>query len=110
MSVLAEPITGRPQRKQLSDQLDRLDGIIDCLADGLNEAVAGAVRDGTQAVRRDRTGVSSLPRAPGTLTISQARRPRPSIPERADRQEIRSVGNGFIISGTGERLTWPTPS
>ena len=49
MSVLTEPINGRPQRKQLSDQLDRLDGIIDCLADGLNEAVAGAVRDGTQA-------------------------------------------------------------
>ncbi|MBX7106929.1 MAG: hypothetical protein K1X57_22860 [Gemmataceae bacterium] len=49
MSVLAEPMNGRPQRKQLSDQLDRLDGIIDCLADGLNQAVADAVRDGTQA-------------------------------------------------------------
>lgn len=49
MSVLAEPMNGRPHRKQLSDQLDRLDGIIDCLADGLNQAVADAVRDGTQA-------------------------------------------------------------
>jgi hypothetical protein len=39
---------GRPQRKQLSDQLDRLDGIIDCLADGLNKAVADAAREGSR--------------------------------------------------------------
>jgi len=30
-------------RKQLSDQLDRLDGILDALSDGLHEAVASAV-------------------------------------------------------------------
>jgi hypothetical protein len=40
---------GRPQRKQLSDQLNRLDDIIDTLADGLPEAVGDAVRTGTQA-------------------------------------------------------------
>jgi len=38
---------GAPQRKQLSDQLDRLDGIIDTLADGLTEAVRDAVSKGT---------------------------------------------------------------
>jgi hypothetical protein len=38
---------GSPQRKQLSDQLDRLDGIIDTLADGLSEAVSDAVKKGT---------------------------------------------------------------
>ena len=38
---------GTPQRKQLSDQLDRLDGIIDCLADGLSDAVRDAVTAGT---------------------------------------------------------------
>jgi hypothetical protein len=38
---------GAPQRKQLSDQLDRLDGIIDTLADGLTEAVRDAVTKGT---------------------------------------------------------------
>jgi hypothetical protein len=43
---------GRPQRKQLSDQLDRLDGIIDTLAEGLNSAVADAAREGSrQAVK-----------------------------------------------------------
>jgi hypothetical protein len=40
---------GTPQRKQLSDQLDRLDGIIDTLADGLTEAVSEAVKAGTTA-------------------------------------------------------------
>jgi len=43
---------GRP-RKQLSDQLDRLDGIIDCLADGLTEAVRDAVRDGSRTALKD---------------------------------------------------------
>ncbi|QEL17655.1 hypothetical protein [Limnoglobus roseus] len=45
MSVTAACPNGRP-RKQLSDQLDRLDGIIDVLADALPEAVRDAVRDG----------------------------------------------------------------
>ena len=39
---------GKPQRKQLSDQLDRLDNIIDVLADGLPEAVRDAVQAGTR--------------------------------------------------------------
>jgi hypothetical protein len=43
----------RPQRKQLSDQLDRLDGLIDCLADQLPQAVADATRDGVRQAVRD---------------------------------------------------------
>jgi hypothetical protein len=44
---------GKPQRKQLADQLDRLDGIIDALAEGLNEAVAEACREGTRLAVKD---------------------------------------------------------
>ena len=44
---------GRPQRKQLSDQLDRLDGIIDALADGLNQAVVTAAKDGTRSAVKE---------------------------------------------------------
>ncbi len=40
-------------RKQLSDQLDRLDGILDALSDGLNGAVADAAREGTQLAVKD---------------------------------------------------------
>jgi hypothetical protein len=44
---------GRPQRKQLSDQLDRLDSIIDTLAEGLNQAVSDACKEGTRQAVRD---------------------------------------------------------
>ena len=53
MSAQATLVNGRPQRKQLSDQLDRLDSIIDGLCDGLPEAVAAAAREGTRAAVKD---------------------------------------------------------
>ncbi len=46
-------MNGKPQRKQLADQLDRLDGIIDALADGLNQAVIDAAREGTRLAVKD---------------------------------------------------------
>jgi hypothetical protein len=42
-------MNGRLGRKQLSDQLDRLDKMIDVLGTGLNEAVATAVKDGAKS-------------------------------------------------------------
>ena len=53
MSAQATMVNGRPQRKQLSEQLDRLDSIIDGLCDGLPEAVAAAAREGTRAAVKD---------------------------------------------------------
>src|SRR5262245_48243261 len=48
----------RPRRKTLSEQLDRLDGVIDNLSDGLNQAVAHAVERGVStAVERAVQGV-----------------------------------------------------
>ncbi len=44
---------GKPQRRQLADQLDRLDAIIDALAEGLNGAVADACREGTRLAVKD---------------------------------------------------------
>ena len=41
-------INGRPERKQLSDQLDRLDSILDGLSGALNEAVADAAKEGVK--------------------------------------------------------------
>jgi hypothetical protein len=49
-------MNGRPQRKQLSDQLDRLDTMIDCLSDALPQAVADATREGTRSAVRDILG------------------------------------------------------
>lgn len=53
MSATATMTNGKPARKQLADQLDRLDGIIDCLADRLPEAVADATREGARQAVRD---------------------------------------------------------
>lgn len=45
---------GKPTtRKQLSDQLDRLDAILDTIALGLNQAVADACREGARAAVRE---------------------------------------------------------
>jgi hypothetical protein len=55
-------MTNGKTRKNLSEQLDRLDGILDGLADGLNEAVAAAVREATaSAVRQALVEVLSNP-------------------------------------------------
>lgn len=43
----------KPPRKQLSDQLDRLDSILDVLGEGLNGAVADAAREGTRLAVKD---------------------------------------------------------
>ena len=44
---------GKPQRKQLSDQLDRFDCILDGLSDGLHDAVVDAARDGIRLALKD---------------------------------------------------------
>ena len=53
MPVTNASANGKPQRKQLADQLDRLDSIIDCLADALPGAVRDAVAESlTSAVKQ----------------------------------------------------------
>ena len=47
------PPNGKAQRKQLSGQLDRLDTIIDALAEGLPGAVTDACREGARAAVKD---------------------------------------------------------
>ena len=53
MTTTATHTNGKPHRKQLSDQLDRLDRIIDVMVDDLPEAVATATREGTRQAIRD---------------------------------------------------------
>src|SRR3954466_3062515 len=44
---------GKPQRRQLSDELDRLDGILDAIAEGLPGAVTDACREGARQAVKD---------------------------------------------------------
>src|SRR3954466_12236127 len=53
MTMTATVPNGKPQRKQLSDELDRLDNIIEGLANGLPEAVAEACKEGARQAIRD---------------------------------------------------------
>jgi hypothetical protein len=82
MSTTMAP-NGRPQRKQLSDQLDRLDGIIDTLADGLNRAVADAAREGSrEAVREILTELLTNPDVLSMIrTAVGSMIPAQSVPE-----------------------------
>jgi hypothetical protein len=53
MSATVSVTNGKPQRKQLSDQLDRLDAILDAIAEGLPGAVTDACREGARAAVKD---------------------------------------------------------
>ena len=44
---------GRPQRKQLSDQIAKLEALLDGLAEGLNDAIADACKEGTRAAVKE---------------------------------------------------------
>src|SRR5260370_8625039 len=69
------------ERKSLAEQIDRLDGILDGLANSLNEAVAGAVREATtSAIRQALVEVLSNPDVL-SLIGSAARLHAPPSPE-----------------------------
>ena len=93
---------GKP-RRQLADQLDRLDGIIDALSDGLNQAVADAARDGTRAAIADilkdlltDPEVMHLVRtAAGTPPATTTSDGRPSLLARVGRA-VRSAVGGLV--------------
>ena len=85
MTITAS-LNGRPQRKQLSDQLNRLDDIIDTLADGLPEAVGDAVRTGTQAALQQLL-IETLTN-PDTLALLRAALAPPVMLTVADRKSF----------------------
>jgi hypothetical protein len=68
MNMNAVPVLNGKPRKQLSDQLDRLDTTIDALAEGLPEAITEATRDGTRkAIREAITEIVADPEIIGLL-------------------------------------------
>jgi hypothetical protein len=85
MSATATAANGRP-RKQLSDQLDRLDTIIDCLAEALPAAVADACKEGARAAVKDAiVEIVSNPElrarvAPQPAPVAEASAPEPETP------------------------------
>ena len=112
----------RPHRKTLSDQLDRLDGVIDDLSDGLNQAVAHAVERGVStAVEKAVQGVLQAALAspevarqlalatPAALSVEQEDAPpveeRGFLGDMLDRASagLSRVGGVLVPDGPGRR-------
>src|SRR5262245_20919041 len=94
--------TTRP-RKNLADQIDRLDSILDGLSENLNEAVATAVKEAvTTGVRQAVIEVLTNPELQQLL-----RPPTPPVPDPAPAE---STGGGFLgrlrlaVLGTAKRV------
>jgi multidrug resistance efflux pump len=81
-TATATPTNDRPPRKQLSDQLDRLDGILDALAEGLPGAITDACRDGARvAVREALAEIVASPELHALLqSLASARAPASAPP------------------------------
>ena len=93
---------GRPHRKQLSDQLDRLDSIIDALADALPEAVRDAVQEGTrEAVRQLLTEVLASPETVALIRQAVAHNPAPPA---APAEETRTRRAAAFLARCRARL------
>jgi hypothetical protein len=75
-------LNGRPPRKQLGDQLDRLDSILDVLADALPAAVADACKEGAKlAMKEVVLELLTNPDVRAMLTTSvPAPPPTPAVP------------------------------
>ena len=96
-------INGKPQRKLLADQLDRLDSIIDALSEGLNGAVADAAREGTRLAVKDAiieimtnpelrallAPVRELASTPAAPTVASA--PAPAMPSLWTRMKAKAA-------------------
>ena len=80
---------GKPQRKTLASQIDRLDSIIDDLSDGLNQAVAHAVTQAvTVAVQQAVEGVVQAVTANPQLLHNLAGRLPPSTDPDAEQPNV----------------------
>jgi hypothetical protein len=74
-------LNGRPPRKQLGDQLDRLDSILDVLADALPAAVADACKEGAkQAMKEVVLELLTNPEVRTLLAGSVTPPPTPAMP------------------------------
>jgi hypothetical protein len=97
MTTTTQHSNGRAMRKSLADQIDRLDTILDGLADALNESVATAVREVideavTEAVQAAVTEVLSSPellraalarhQPPGAIPVIITAPPPPQLTEK----------------------------
>lgn len=95
---------GRPPRKQLSDQLDRLDSVLDGLSEALNQSVADASREGVRlAVKEAVIELLTSPdlRATFHLATAPTSAARPTLMQRLKSriQKAASTVRDVIMAG-----------
>jgi hypothetical protein len=94
---------GHGQRKQLSWQLDRLDTILDGLADALNESVADAVKDVVGQVVRESVE-TTIREVLGNPTLLQAalekHTPQPILTPKRSLKEVLKNALTTLVSMT----------
>ena len=66
---------GRPQRKQLSDQIAKLETLLDGLAEGLNDAIADACKEGTRTAVQE--AIAEVLANPDLRTVIHPSAPEP---------------------------------
>src|SRR3954469_9616049 len=94
-------------RKQLSEQLDRLDGVIDALDEGLKGAVADAVRDAVgAAVNEAVQGVllELMTNAELQKAVRQAAAPAEAPPRRGEGEKPPKPPGGSLLSRAWGRV------
>ena len=108
----ATATNGKPQRKQLADQLDRLDSIIDTLAEGLNQAVADAAREGTRVAVKEivvelmtNPELRALIAPPAPMTAPVQDTTNPPAPTKSVWSRVKSAAatSGAAAVGAAER-------
>ena len=92
MSNATKNGTGTP-RKQLSDQLDRLDTILDVLDEGLKGAVADAVREAVGAAVSEAVQAVLLELMTNPEIRKMAQQPAPDPPPRKDEEQRKPSGS-----------------
>jgi hypothetical protein len=82
MTTQTQPSNGRTALKSLADQIDRLDTILDGLADALNESVAQAVREviGQAVAEAVQAAVTEVLSSPELLRAALERLEPPPAP------------------------------
>src|SRR5262249_45432290 len=100
-----------PPRKSLADQINRLDSLLDGLADNLNEAVASAVQQAVAAAVKEAVTSGVQQAIVEVLTnpeVQQLLRPTPPVPDPAPPEA--TGGGGFLgrlwraVRGTAQRV------
>jgi hypothetical protein len=114
MSATTSVTNGKPQRKQLADQLDRLDAILDAIAEGLPGAVTDACREGARAAVKDaiieivtnpelRALLGSTAPAPVAAAQSPEPEPEPKKPGLWSRLKAKLAAARDAVTGAATR-------